>query len=306
MHIMICGASGLIGQSLVNTLSSDHQLSLVGRNKSKLKRLFDTDHNLYTWEELTIDVLGGCDVIINLAGRNASTLRWTQPIKNSILASRVRCTQKVANLCASLGKASPVLMNASAVSIYDIASLSTDKPVSEDTPPPSQPHSFLAQVARNWEAALLPAEKAGVRVIKLRLSVVLARQGGMLAKILLPFQLGLGNIWGHGKQALPWIALQDVVGSICHLLNHETAMGAFNLVAPSLVSQQEFAYSLAKHLNRPCFLKAPSAFATLAFGEMGQEFLLQGQAVAPTHLLKLGYTFQCPTLPEALATELKA
>ncbi|HUJ76050.1 MAG TPA: DUF1731 domain-containing protein, partial [bacterium] len=163
---------------------------------------------------------------------------------------------------------------------------------------------FLAELCQAWEAAAQPARQAGIRVAHLRLGLVLARAGGALAPQLLPFSLGLGGALGSGRQAVSWIALDDVLGAVEHVLFTPGVAGAVNVVAPAPVEQREFARALGRVLHRPAVLPLPGTALRLALGEMGQALLLEGARVIPARLQRSGFTFQYPELLPALRWEL--
>jgi hypothetical protein len=159
---------------------------------------------------------------------------------------------------------------------------------------------FLSGVCRQWEAATEPASQAGVRVVLARFGVILSRQGGALAKMLLPFKMGLGGRVGSGRQYMSWIAIDDVVGAIIHALGTTTLAGAVNVVAPQPVTNLEFTKTLGRVLSRPTIFPMPALAAKAAFGQMGQELLLSGQRVEPAALAASGYVFKFPQLETAL------
>ena len=304
MKIIIFGGSGLIGQALVKHLVAEHEIAVVGRDVRKLKDCFGNTVNPMTWRAITTNVLANYDVAINLAGENIGAKRWTSTQKQKIINSRVSTTTKIAQKCAELAERAPRLMNASAVGVYGLqTTIAAQNRViyDEDSVLPSPPSDFLSQVGCEWECALVPAEKAGVSVVKLRFAVVLSKHGGALVKMLPSFQLGLGAVLGSGQQPFSWVALNDVVAAITFLIHHPQASGAFNIVADEIVTQKIFAKTLAKVLKKPCFLRIPSPMVHLLFGQMGDELLLNGQRVNAKRLRKLGFEFGYPSLEAALS-----
>jgi hypothetical protein len=163
---------------------------------------------------------------------------------------------------------------------------------------------FLAEVCREWEAAAEPARAAGIRVAHARLGVVLGAAGGVLARLRLPFGLGLGGRLGDGRQWLSWIALDDAIGALHHLVWTDGASGPVNLTAPEPVTNAELARVLARVLRRPALLPVPAALVRAALGEMGQALLLDGARVLPRALQASGFRFRVPTLEAALCEEL--
>jgi len=191
-------------------------------------------------------------------------------------------------------------MNASAIGIYGIqTTLEQQQQVTytEESLIPEPSNDFLSYVGCQWEERLDKAKE--LSIVKLRFGVVLSPKGGMLAKLLPAFKLGLGGRIGSGSQPISWIAIDDVIGVIAYLMEREELTGAFNLVAPQVLSQYEFARTLAKKLKRPCIFSMPAWVVKLLFGQMGEELLLSGQRVASTRLNDYSFTYPC--LKKALA-----
>ena len=164
---------------------------------------------------------------------------------------------------------------------------------------------FLAEVCRDWEAATQPAANAGIRVVNLRFGVVLSATGGALAKMLMPFRLGLGGVIGNGRQWMSWITLDDAVGAISRALTDESLRGPVNTVAPQPVTNREFVKTLGRVLHRPAVFPLPAFAARLALGEMADALLLSSQRVEPAKLVASGYRFHFPELHGALQHLLK-
>jgi hypothetical protein len=187
-----------------------------------------------------------------------------------------------------------VLVSASAIGYYgDRGSQAVDEASSPGT-------GFLADVCQEWEAATAPASDGGIRVVHLRIGVVLTPAGGALAKLLTPFQLGVGGRVGSGGQFMSWISLDDLLGVILHAIRTETLQGAVNAVAPSPVTNLEFTKTLGAVLRRPTVFPIPAAAARLAFGEMADEMLLASTRVIPARLTASRYLFRHPELETAL------
>jgi uncharacterized protein (TIGR01777 family) len=168
----------------------------------------------------------------------------------------------------------------------------------EDSPPGT---GFLADTCREWEASAKPAADRGIRVVHLRTGVVLASQGGALAKMLTPFRLGIAGIIGNGQQYMSWISLDDLVAVILFALSMETLRGPVNAVAPNSVTNHEFTKTLGRVLRRPTVLPMPAFAARLAFGEMADGLLLASARVEPKRLIDAGFHFRFPELEAALA-----
>lgn len=296
MNILITGGTGFIGQAVTkHFLKQSHKITIIGRSCNKITRLFQnrvSAVNLTTFQEDPQRTLSEIDIIINLAGSNIGEQRWTSQRKADILNSRVSITQLIAEQCALLTNP-PTLLSASGVGIYG------SQPVSDHLPTPlneSDPidraadGNFLSTVAKKWEQATEIAKSAGVRVVNMRFAAVLGH-GGMLTKLSLPFQLGLGGPVGSGRQPFSWIALTDLVRAIDFLCHHPEISGPVNLAAPQCVSQSQFAAALAQSYHRPHFIKTPAFIIKLVFGEMGDVLLLNGQCAYPEVLNNHGFDF---------------
>jgi uncharacterized protein (TIGR01777 family) len=295
-RIAITGSTGLIGSALVNELTAaGHAVRRVVRSEGQ-RRPGDV-----LWDpaagRLDRHALDGVDAVVHLAGEPIAQ-RWTGPAKRRIRESRVRSTELLATTIASLAEPPRVLVSGSAMGIYGDRG---DEELDETSAPG---RDFLAEVATAWEAAANPAEGAGVRVVKLRTALVLSRRGGALAKLLLPFRMGVGGRIGSGRQWVSWIALDDAVGAIRHAIATESLAGPVNVSSPAPVTNSEFTDTLAKVLRRPAIVPVPAFAMRLAFGEMGEATLLAGQRLRPRRLLESGYRFRFPTLDAALRHEL--
>jgi uncharacterized protein (TIGR01777 family) len=250
-----------------------------------------------SWAELP-EALAGADAVINLCGEGMADRRWTRDRKQTLLASRVGPTASLARALAALAPGPRVLVNASAVGIYGPRDSS---PVDEGQ---GDGRGFLAQVCRQWEAAADAAAEHGVRVVKLRLGVVLARDGGALPRLALPVRLCLGTPLGHGRQGLSWIHVDDLVRLILATAGDPAFQGPVNATAPMPVSNAAFTRALARRLGRP--LPPVPAWATrlgirALLGQMGEEMLLEGAFVTPGKAQRLGFVYRFPALEAALA-----
>lgn len=298
MHVAVSGASGLVGSALVDSLSS------AGNRVSRLvRREADTGESAILWDPSTsrIDAEGleGLDAVVHLAGENIAGGRWTTARKERIRTSRVDGTRLLAETLAGLKRPPRVWINASAIGYYGNRG---EEPLDEGSPGGT---GFLADTCREWEAAVAPAQNvAGLRVVLLRIGVVLSAAGGALAGMLPLFKLGLGGRIGHGRQFMSWIALDELVAVIGHLLADERITGPVNAVAPAPVTNAEFTRTLGRVLRRPTWLPAPAPMIRLLLGEMGQELLLDGARILPGRLQQAGYAFRLGELERALRSEL--
>jgi len=296
-RVAISGASGLVGSALAARLRA------LGHDVRPLVRRGPTDNadEIY-WDPVAGDIesekLEGLDAIVNLAGESIAAGRWTAKRKARIRDSRVLGTSLIAEALARMTDPPRVWVNASAIGFYGNRG---DEPLDETSAPGT---GFLAETTREWEAATAAAERAGVRVVKPRIGVVLAAAGGALARMLPAFRFGLGGRLGPGDQPMSWIALADVVGVMHFALTEPELKGPVNTVAPAPVTNAEFTRSLGRVLGRPTLFAVPEPLLRLALGEMGQELLLGGARVFPRALQNAGYTFRLPELACALRSEL--
>lgn len=302
MKILVTGSTGLVGMALVKALERDgHTVCRLMRPESVVsgdkKEGFDVAWNPASGELGGAGV--GADAVVNLAGASIAGGRWRKARKELLCASRIDTTRALVNALAKMTARPTVLVSASAIGIYGDRQ---DEVLTEESKPGT---GFLARLAREWEAEALEAEALGIRVVLARFGVILAKHGGALAKMLLPFKLGAGGRLGSGKQWMSWITLDDVVGATRFAIENGTVRGATNVVAPNAVQNAEFTEALARRLGRPALLPAPAFALRLALGEMADALLLASQRVKPQVLEKLGYRFLHADLPAALGNVLK-
>jgi uncharacterized protein (TIGR01777 family) len=279
MNIVICGATGLVGSHLIKALEKRKEtLTLVGRDIKKLQKLNAHSATLLTWDQLTETVIQEQDCLINLSGENVGAKKWSAKQKEIILQSRIHTTSLIANLCKNLGKDSPRIIQASAIGIYGSQNpdLNPELAAVEDHTALPSHKNFLSDVALAWEASLDAAVAAQVPVIVTRFGIILDAKEGALSKMLPSFRLGGGAILGDGKQAYSWVSIDDVIKALLFFIDHPNLTGAFNVVADEVVSQKTFAHTLAKTLQRPCFLTLPASMVQCLFQEMGKTLLLEG------------------------------
>ena len=298
MNILISGASGLMGTALCATLASEgHRAVRLVRQENEI------GPNAVAWdptnERIDVEDLSEIDAVIHLAGEGVGNGRWTAAKKRRILESRRLGTRLLAESAAQMNPRPAVFLSASAIGLYGSRG---DEILTEES---SAGSDFLADVCTAWEGATRPASDAGIRVARLRFGVVLSPDGGALAKMLLPFKLGLGGPIGGGRQWMSWIGIDDAIGAICHALAETGVEGAVNLVSPNPVVNRDFARALGRALHRPAVLPLPGFVIRALFGEMGTATALSSARVSPEVLEQTGYQFLHPRLDEALAKLLK-
>jgi uncharacterized protein (TIGR01777 family) len=291
MHILITGSSGLIGTAMQTALNaSDHDVTCVSRQRTeKTPAWWDIEGQV-----MHVPQTPPVDAVIHLAGESIASGLWTASKKSRILSSRAQGTHLLCKTLASLTHKPDCLISASAIGFYghqregqlDESSTAGD--------------GFLAEVCQAWEEATRPASDAGIRVVHARLGVVLDGQGGMLARMRLPFRLGLGGPLGHGQQMMSWVSLTDLVRSLDFILTHADIQGPVNITAPNPVTNQAFTQALAHVLNRPAFLRVPTLAISALLGDFGRELLLADQYVTPDKLLQAGFDFKHRDIHTAL------
>jgi uncharacterized protein len=291
MKIAIAGASGLVGSALIPVLTAeDVAITRLVRHAPKTGEIEWHPNQ----DQVSTQNLEDFDVIINLAGENLASGRWTDEHKRKIRDSRVSGTHLLSEAIAKMLVKPRVFVCASATGIYGDRD---DEVLDEQS---ESGGGFLAGVCREWEKACEPATKAGVRVVNLRFGPILAREGGMLSKLLTPFKMGMGGKVGTGKQYISWVALEDAVNAIKLAINDQSMQGPVNVVSPNPVTNEEFTKTLGHVLNRPTALAMPAFAARLAFGEMADEMLLVSQRVLPKKLVGAGFQFHYPELEAAM------
>jgi len=290
MRILISAASGLIGSAVSAALQADGHavVRLVRRPPDAGEVRWDPATGL-----LDPTAVEGSDAVVHLSGEGILG-RWTAAKKAAIRESRVDSTALLAGVLAGLRRPPATLVVASAVGYYGDRG---DEWLTEESAPG---RDWLAQVTREWEAAAEPAVRRGIRVVHLRTGLVVTPKGGALASMLLPFQLGLGGPVASGRQYWSWIAIDDAVGAVRHLLAAPHVRGPVNLTAPAPVTSRQFARTLGRVLRRPAVLPVPAFALRLLFGEAADATLLTGSRVVPAKLQASGYAFLYPYLEAAL------
>jgi uncharacterized protein len=291
MKIVVAGASGLVGSALARKLKAEGaEVTPLVRSAAKSGEIeWHPDRG-----SIDAPALEDFDAVINLAGDGIADGRWTEEKKRRILDSRVNGTRLLSETMANLSRKPKTFINASAVGFYGSRG---DELVDEDSGPGE---GFLASVCRQWESATAPAEQAGIPVVKLRLGVILTKDGGIMGSMLRPFKLGLGGKVGSGEQVISWVAMDDVVAVISFILQNESVRGPINAVAPHPVTNEEFTRTLGRVLSRPTFMAMPAFAARLAFGEMADEMMLSSTRVAGKVLNAAGFKFQYPEIEGAV------
>lgn len=298
MNVAIAGASGLVGSALVPALrEAGHEVVRLVRREARAA-------DELSWDPVRGEIerarMEGVDAVINLAGENIGAGRWTRARREAILQSRVDATRTLAAVIAGMARKPAVLLSASAVGIYGHRG---DEVLDEGI---AEGRGFLPDVCRAWEAHARTAERAGVRTVRLRFGVILARDGGALAKMLPLFRAGLGGRLGSGRQWMSWVSLDDVVGVVLAALSDARLSGPINVVAPNAVTNVEFTATLARVLRRPAVVPVPAWALRLVVGRaMADEALLASARARPGVLEAGGFRFRQAELEAALRAVLR-
>ena len=292
-RVLITGGTGFIGQRLVAALvAGGHDVTVLTRDLRKVDLLA---HPVRVIDDLAlVHNADRFDAIVNLAGDAVASGLWTAKKRARIINSRVEMTRTLDALIARLEVKPRVVVNGSAVGYYG---LHGDDILAEDAAPNP---AFVHDVCREWEDAAAPIARHGVRLVVLRIGLVLGVDGGMLAKLLTPFEFGLGGQMGDGQQWMPWIEHGDMIRVIAFAMANEDLEGPVNATAPIPVRNATFTADLAAALNRPVILRFPAWLLGL-LGDMGRETMLSGQRVVPVKLLDAGFRFDHDTLGPMLA-----
>jgi uncharacterized protein (TIGR01777 family) len=301
MRVTITGASGLIGSKLVHELTArGDEVTVLSRSPDKTRERLKSVAAVH-WDPIAgpapTEALAGRDAVVHLAGENVAQ-RWSDDARRRIRESREVGTRNLVTGIEHADAKPATLVSSSAVGYYGPHG---DEKLDEDTPAGSD---FLAQVCIAWEQEADRAAQFGLRVVNVRTGVVLDKSGGALSKMLPPFKLGAGGPVAGGKQYMPWIHVDDVVGIYLAALDTKSWSGPVNAAAPEPVTNKTFSHALGKALHRPAIAPIPGAAIRLLYGDMA-EIVTKGQRVVPRRTLELGYRFQHPDLDEALASALR-
>lgn len=302
MKILVAGSTGLVGTALVSDLKrAGHTVCRLVRPSTNTEAIRGSEGFDVKWDPASGELGNaavGADAVVNLAGASIAEGRWTPERKKVLQASRVDTTRALVNALAKMAARPRVMVSASAIGFYGSHG---DEVLNEESKPGSD---FLSEVAMAWEAEAEKAEALGIRVLRARFGVILAKEGGALPQMVRPFRFGVGGKIGSGQQWMSWIAREDVVAILRFALENGAVRGPINVVSPQAVRNAEFTAVLAKTLHRPALFPAPAFALRLMLGEMADALLLSSQRVVPEQLQKLGYRFLQPDLAAALKSAL--
>lgn len=289
MKVLISGASGLIGTEL------NAQLKAQGHQVVRLVRRAAQSSEELSWspEKAALDPasLSDIDAVINLAGATTGKIPWTKKYEKELIASRLDSTKTLVDAINACPTPPKVLISGSASGIYGDQG---DAWLDESSP---KGEGFLADLAYQWEEA---AKLANTRVVLVRTTMVMSKKLGALGKLLPLIKLGIGGALGSGKQWWAWISLEDEARAIIHLIENESASGAYNLTAPEPATCQQIIKELGRQLHRPALIKVPAFAMRLLIGKAADELLLCSQKMKSHRLEKTGFVFKHPTLTESV------
>ena len=289
MKVLISGASGLIGTEL------NLQLKAQGHQVVRLVRRVARSTEELSWNPgvspLDPSALSDIDAVINLAGATTGKIPWTKRYEKELISSRLDSTKTLVDAINACATPPRVLISGSASGIYGDQG---DTWLDETSP---KGEGFLADLAYQWEEE---AKRAKTRVVLVRTTMVMSKKLGALGKLLPLIKLGIGGALGSGKQWWAWISLEDEARAIIHLIENETASGAYNLTAPEPATCEQIIQELGRQLHRPTLLRVPAFAMRLLIGKAADELLLCSQKMKSHRLEKTGFVFKHPTLTESV------
>ncbi len=298
MRIVIAGATGFIGRALCRDLAGDYEVVALSRDARRAARVLGSDARVVEWDGRTTSgwagEAAGAAAVVNLAGENVASERWSRAVMNSIRQSRVHSARAILDALESAGDRPAAFVQGSAIGYYGSCG---NEALDEDAP---AGEGFLADVCKEIEAIAARSETLGVRSVILRTGVVLGQGGGALPKLMRPFRFYVGGHVGSGRQWFSWISLRDEVRAVRFLLEASGARGAFNLTAPEPVTMKAFCRALGEAMGRPAWTAVPGPVLRLLAGRMADEVLLSGQRVIPKRLREAGFEFEHSAASDAL------
>jgi uncharacterized protein len=311
LHVVIGGGSGFIGSALTKALRDrGDRVTLISRSSGE---------NRITWEDLAEKGLPECDAVVNLAGQHILNLSrpWNDAYRDEVLSSRIKTTKTLVNAINNSSKPPEVFVSTAGKCFYGTRELESSEAapeLDEDSAPMGM--DFPAELVGQWEAAAAGVDTTKVRHVKLRIGVVLGhverksnigklwrigRARGFLPIIRLPFCLGIGAGIGTGTQLFPWVHIDDMVGVLLHVIDHQHTSGRYNAVSPGIVDNAAFTKAFAAKLRRPVIWSIPEWLVRFIVGDERSSILLRGQLVRPKRTLEAGYVFQYPDIDKALS-----
>ncbi len=292
-NILITGATGFIGTRLVESLvANHHKVTVITRDKKSAEHLAHPVQVITSFDQIQDD--DRFDAIINLAGASVAGGLWTKARRKKLVNSRINITSDIIRLVNRLNQKPECLISGSAIGWYG---LHEDQPLDEAA---NANPCFTHALCQAWEKEAGKVAAFGVRVVTMRIGLVLGVEGGMMAKMLTPFEFGLGGQFGDGRQWMSWIALDDMVRAIGFVIGNKEIKGAVNMTAATPERNMTFTKALGAALNRPTIFNVPAKLLEIALGDLARETMLAGQKVLPVKLQKAGFEFQHDNLEVCL------
>jgi uncharacterized protein len=297
---ILTGGTGFIGSALLRALSATPcEIVVLTRQQRPEMRMKEAHIRFVPWDAHTAGAWCGemetTDAVINLAGKNLASSRWTERVKRELAASRIDATHALVNAMTNTAAKPSVFISASAVGYYGDCG---DREVSEQASPGS---GFLSDLTIQWESAAAAAAGRGVRVASPRMAIALGGGGGALPKMAFPFYFMAGGYLGSGRQIVSWIHLDDLVRAILFPIGHDSFSGPYNCSAPHPVTMKQFCAAVGRALHRPSWTNVPSFMLKAVLGE-ASEMLLTGQKALPEKLCAAGFQFHFENVDDALDT----
>jgi hypothetical protein len=293
--VLITGGTGLVGTHLSRKLQGmGYEVAILSRTKRNDNKL-----HTYIWDynknEIDKDAINTSDYIIHLAGVNLGERRWTSKRKQLIFDSRIKSAELIYNNIDKENNRLIAFITASAIGYY--GAITSDKVLSEKEPPADD---FLGQICKKWEQVADRFTDIGIRAVKIRTGVVLAKQGGALSKIIIPIKMGIGSVIGDGNQYLPWIHIDDLCSIYFKAIEDTKIIGAFNAVAPEYTTNRQFMETIVRNLDKPFwFPKIPPIVIKVILGKMS-EMIISGSRISSDKIRNSGFVFKYPNLESAL------
>ncbi|NTU97742.1 MAG: TIGR01777 family protein [Chlorobiaceae bacterium] len=307
-HIIVTGATGVIGTELVKELDKrGEQVVVFVRSPESAALKIPGAAGYVRWDSFMesgewTSSIEGAKAIIHLAGKPLLEGRWNEEHKKECYDSRILGTRNLVRAISNAAKKPDVFLSSSAIGYYGSFDRCDETGALLETAPGG--NDFLAGICIDWEKEALKAEQLGVRLVLLRTGIVLSTKGGMLQKMLTPFNFFLGGPVGSGLQCISWVHIDDEIAGILEALDNPAYRGPVNIVSPEPVSMKEFASSLGGVLGKPSFLPVPKFAVQLLMGE-GGNYAVKGQNVKPGFLGAHGFVFRFPDLASALGDLVK-
>ena len=301
MRVVVAGGSGFLGKALVPRLSREHSVVVLTRSAVRTRSNPNDRVRFVQWTpdgktDGWASEIDGAHAVVNLAGAGIADRRWTDARKQELIASRLQSTSSLVDAVVTAADPPKVFVQQSGIGYYGAFD---EGPRIDETSPPGD--DFLSQLSVRWEAAAKPVEPLGTRLVTTRTGIVLAKDGGALKKMMLPFRFFAGGPIGSGRQYMSWIHIDDWTGMIAWAIRTRLIVGPINATAPNPVPNWEFCRALGQAMHRPSWAPVPGLVLKAAFGEMAEAALLRGQRAFPSRAQELGFSFRYAEIRPAMA-----